>query len=205
MPDDERRMTKGEGVMRAGEKVRKWAAGRRAGVLLTFSLTHLLTCLLLVSCASHHETPAQRAVAARAMLDETIKQFHTPSATVGGAERERLLDEAARRYADLGKKYPEQDFICAQALRGLGNIRAAQTNLAAAVQLYAEVARKYPQQDWEVLQAWKSAGDLLWDAGRRDEARTFYEKLTARFDRENTSAIVQTVVRGAKRRLAGTP
>lgn len=156
-----------------------------------------------VSCVSHHETPAQRAISARASLDETIRQFHTPSATAEGAERERLQNEAAGRYAGLMKKYPEQDFICAQALRSLGNIRAAQTNLTEAVKHYAAVAERYPHQDWEVLQAWKSAGDLLWDAGRRDEARVFYEKLAARFDREDASAIVQTVVRGAKRRLSG--
>jgi hypothetical protein len=57
------------------------------------------------------------------------------------------------------------------------------------------VGEQYPQQNWEVLQAWKSAGDLLWDAGRKDEARQFYRQIVARFDQPDASAVVRTIVR----------
>jgi predicted negative regulator of RcsB-dependent stress response len=69
------------------------------------------------------------------------------------------------------------------------------------VKLYRRVGEQYPQQDWEVLQAWKSAGDLLWDAGRKDEARQFYRQIVTRFDQPDASAVVQMVVRVARNRL----
>ncbi len=169
-----------------------------------FGIRHFpfFACLLLfTACASRDQSSAPRAAAARALFDETTRQYHVPSSTAEGAERARLQEEAARRYAALVKKFPEQSFISAQALRSLGNIRAAQTNLDAAVKHYAAVGGKYPTQDWEVLQAWKSAADLLWDAGRRDEARHFYRQIVARFDRPDATMIVRTVVRGSQARL----
>ena len=88
-------------------------------------------------------------------------------------------------------------------MRNLGNIRAAQTNVNEAVKLYADVEKKYPQQEWEVLMSWKSAADLLWDAGRHDEARVFYQKIVKRFDVPNASQVTKMAVRGSRSRLAG--
>jgi len=160
-----------------------------------------LLLLLLASCDSRPRTPAQRADAAKALFEQATKQFHIPSAEAKGAEQLKLQNRAAATYQELLNKYPEQGYWAAQALRSLANLRAAQTNLDTAVKLYATVEQKYPQQEWEVLAAWKSAADLLWDAGRRDEARTFYERIVARFDKAGAPAVIQTVVRGSKSRL----
>jgi tetratricopeptide (TPR) repeat protein len=162
----------------------------------------VLLLLLLTGCDSRPQTPAQRADAAKALFEQATKQFHIPSAEAKGAEQLKLQHQAAATYEELLNKYPDQDYWAAQALRSLANLRAAQTNLDAAVKLYATVAQKYPQQEWEVLMAWKSAADLLWEAGRRDEAGTFYQKILARFDKPGAPAVIQTVVRGSKSRLA---
>lgn len=131
-----------------------------------------------------------------------MKEFHTPSAQANGAEKERLLDEAAKRYTQLLRDYPEQTDIAPQALRGLGNIHAIRGNVDEAVKHYRQVAEKYPGRDWEVLQAWKAAGDLLWDANRRDEAKAFYRRIVERFDAPAAPVIFKAVVRGSKSRLA---
>lgn len=161
-----------------------------------------LSLSLLAGCASHRGTPEERYEAARALFDQTTKQFHLPSAEASGAEQERLRNQAAAGYRELLRRYPDQEFWAVQALRSQGNIRAAQGRLDEAVRLYAAVGRKYPRQDWEVMMAWKSAADLLWDAGRQAEAAGFYRQIVERFDSAEAPAIVQTVVRGSQRRLA---
>jgi len=173
----------------------------RLGFRLSACGFQALLLLLLASCDSRPRTPAQRADAAKALFEQATKQFHIPSAEAKGAEQLKLQNRAAATYQELLNKYPEQGYWAAQALRSLANLRAAQTNLDTAVKLYATVEQKYPQQEWEVLAAWKSAADLLWDAGRRDEARTFYERIVARFDKAGAPAVIQTVVRGSKSRL----
>ena len=90
---------------------------------------------------------------------------------------------------------------CAQSLRSLGNVRAAQGRIDEAIQLYGQVGEKYPDQDWEVLQAWKSAGDLLWDDAKPDQAKAFYRQIVTRFDKPDEAPIIRAVVRGAKARL----
>ena len=145
--------------------------------------------------------PQQRYDDAKALFEKASREFHIPSAQARGAERARLEDEAAAIYSDLGRNYPDQLIWAAQALRSLGNIHAARTNIGAAVKCYAQVAEKFPRQDFEVLMAWKSAGDLLSDAERLADAQVYYEKLVARFDKPDALAIVQSVVRGAKSRL----
>ena len=157
--------------------------------------------LLFAGCTVSKETPEQRATAAKTLFDQTTKNLHLPSAEAEGAERLRLQNEAADAYRQLLKKYPDQEKWAAPALRSLGNIHAAQTNVSEAVQLYSSVEKKYPRQEWEVLMSWKSAGDLLWDAGRRDEARPFFQKIVARFETTNAPQVVQTIVRGSKTRL----
>jgi lipopolysaccharide biosynthesis regulator YciM len=114
----------------------------------------------------------------------------------------RLQNEAAVRFTELVQRHPTQSNICAQALLSIGQIRAAQTNVDAAVKQFAAVGEQYPTREWEVLQAWKSAADLLWESGRTNEARRFYSNVVTRFDVTNLPAIYQAVVRGSKARLA---
>jgi TolA-binding protein len=114
--------------------------------------------------------------------------------------QQRHFAEAAAGYQRLLRQHPDQPYWCAQALRSLANVRAAQGQLDQAVKLYRQVGEQYPQQDWEILQAWKSAADLLWDAGRTNEAQRFYRQIIQRFDAPDAPAIVQTVVRAARAR-----
>jgi len=163
----------------------------------------LVVALLLAGCGGKPtETPQQRYDAAKTLFEQTLKNFHLASAEAGKVEREKLLQQAADSYERLLRNYAEQASFAAQALRSLGNVRAAQGRLDEAVKLYARVEKEYPGQEWEILQAWKSAADLLWDAGHRPEARPFYEKIIQRFDKPDASAVIQTVVRGSKARLA---
>ena len=182
---------------------------RHCGIaFLPHSLTPFLPFLLALvlclwsGCSGKKETPQQRYDAAKSLFEQTTKRFHTPSATATGAERYDLQNQAAQNYEQLLRRYPDQANWCAQALCNLGHIRAAQTNLDAAVKDYAAVAEKYPGEEWEVVQAWKSAADLLWEAKRREEARRFYQKVVQRFDGTNQPSIVRIVVRGARARLA---
>lgn len=166
----------------------------------------MLLCLLLaglLGCSPpSSETSQQRSEAAKALFEHTSKTFHIPSAEAKGAEQNKLRDQAAGGYEQLLKKYPEQDYWAAQALRSLGNIRATQGKLDEAVKSYGAVEKKYPQQRWEVLMAWKSAADLLWEAGRRDEAKTFYQKIVAQYDSPQATQVEKTIARGSKARLA---
>lgn len=120
------------------------------------------------------------------------------------AHADRQYAVAATGYERILRQYPEQEHLCAQSLRSLGNVRAAQGQLDEAVKLYARVAEKYPRQDWEVLQAWKSAADLLWEAGRQDEARQFYRPIATRFDQPDAAPVVKLIVRAARARLPAT-
>jgi tetratricopeptide (TPR) repeat protein len=175
----------------------------------SFVIRHSLSAPLLAlalavfGCASPKDTPQQRADSARALFDQTTKDFHLPSADADGPERDRLLTRAADGYERLLKQYPEQAHPCAQALHSLGNVRASQSRLDDAVRLYASVARIYPGEDWEILTSWKSAADLLVEAGRAADAKLFYERILARFDKPDASAVVKTIVRGSRARLTG--
>lgn len=114
--------------------------------------------------------------------------------------QQRQFTEAAAGYQRILRQHSDQPYWCAQALRSLANVRAAQGKLDEAVKLYRQVGDRYPQQDWEILQAWKSAADLLWDAGREADARQFYRQILRRFDAPDAPAVVQTVVRAARAR-----
>lgn len=149
--------------------------------------------LLLAGCV----TPRPEA---KLSFDQIVK-LHLASAEASGNERPKLLQHVAAEYEKFLRAYRDEPYWCAQALRSLGNVRAEQGRLNDAIKLYRRVGEKYPQQDWEVLQAWKSAADLLWEAGRQDEARTFYRQIVQRFNNPDASAIVQTVVRAARRRM----
>src|SRR5438552_15917632 len=127
--------------------------------------------LLLAGCAAPRQ---DRNAGAKALFEQTVKQYHLPSADAQGPARQRLLDQAAGGYERLLKTYRDQPYWCAQALRSLGNVRAEQGRLDDAVRLFTRVGERYPNEDWEVLQAWKSASDLLWEAHRHAEAKVFY-------------------------------
>jgi hypothetical protein len=170
-----------------------------------FGFRILTLCLLLLVCGCKKETPAQRAAGAQALLEQTTKEYHTPSENTNQLEQVRLLKAAAANYRKILSRYPEQTHCCAQALRLLGNIEATRTNLPAALKCYAGVGEKYPADDWEVLQAWRSAADLLWEANRTNEARLYYQKVVQRFDGTNQPPVIRLVVKGAKAKLAPPP
>lgn len=175
---------------------------RRLWVRSCIGVGLLLWGLGVSGCTAKQESPAQRAEAAKTLFERASKQFHGPSAEARGADKLRLQEQAAAGYQELLRKYPDQDSWAAPALRHLGDLRAAQTNVTEAVRLYAAVEQRYPRQDWEVCMALKSAADLLWDAGGRAEARPFYEKVVARFDTPDAPQVVKLVVRGSRSRLA---
>jgi tetratricopeptide (TPR) repeat protein len=165
--------------------------------------TVFLATLLVAGCSSKStETPQQRAEAARRLFEETVKQYHQPSASAQGAEAEKLREQALRGYAEVLEKYPEQTKWAAQALRSTGNLRVVQGRLDDAVRCYADLEKRFPAEEWEILQAWKCAADTLWDANRRGEALSFYRKIIQRFDQPAAPPIYQTIVRGSKARLA---
>lgn len=166
-------------------------------------LSATLALVIATSCSQKPAAvDARPAQSAQEQFDQINREVHQPAAAARGAERVRLQNEAAARFAELVQRHPTQSNICAQALLSIGHIRAAQTNVDAAVRDLAAVGERYPTREWEVLQAWKSAADLLWETGRTNEARRFYSNVVARFDVTNTPAIYQAVVRGSKARLA---
>lgn len=173
---------------------------RRSNLAAIASLA-LIHALLCVSCSPKPQSSPDDSQGAKAVFDSITKEAHVPAASANGVERLRLQNDAAKRYADFVKRYPGESNLCAQSLRNLGNIAAAQTNIDVAVTHYRAVGDRYSTQEWEVLQAWKSAGDLLWETGRTNDSRVYYGKIIARFDATNLPAIYQLVVRGSKSRL----
>ncbi len=162
--------------------------------------------LLLSGCATPERKAAElqlRYSAARDVFGETARRYQLPSADLQGLEKMKLLDLAAAGYGQVLERYPDQKFWCAQALRSMGDVRAAQGRLDEAVKLYNRVAEEYSQQDWEVLLAWRSAADRLWDASRQDGARGFYRKIVDQFDNGEEPTQVRKIVQNAKSRLVG--
>ena len=162
-----------------------------------------MAAVALIGCGQKQPSDNEKYQAAKALFESTSKNLHIPSAEAKGVEKIRLQTEAASGYQLLLKSYADQDFWAAQALRSLGNIHAAQTNLDAALKCYFKVGRRYPNQEWEVIMAWKSAADLLWEAHRYEEAREYYGRIVARFDTADAAQVIKTVVRGSKMRLNG--
>ena len=145
--------------------------------------------------------PAAREHEAKALFERAAKEYHLPSAEVQGAEKQKLLAQAAAAYEELLKNFGDEPAWASQAMRSLGNVRAEQGRVDDAVMVLDQVAQKFPGQPWEILQAWKTAGDVLWDADRHDDAKAFYKKIAERFDTADSPAIYKTVVRGARSRL----
>ena len=171
---------------------------------LSFVISHLLLLSLLAGCSAHsRQTPEQRAEAAKALFEQTTKNYHTPSATATDSEKARLQKQAAAGYEQLLKKYPEQEYWAAQAMRNLAGTKAAQGKADEAVKLYGALETKYPKQAWEVLMAWKSAADLLWEHGEQGPAKVYYKKIVDKYDNPETAQVIQIIVRGSLRRLGG--
>jgi predicted negative regulator of RcsB-dependent stress response len=165
----------------------------------------LLLAIFLTACSSaSRQTPEQRAESAKVLFGLTTTNYHEPSATAKNGEKTSLLKKAAAGYEELLKKYPEQDYWAAQAMRNLAGVRAEQGQVEEAVKLYSALETKYPKQDWEILMAWKGAGDLLWDAGKKDAAKGYYKKIVDKYNKPDFQQVIQIVVRASKRRLAGT-
>ena len=161
----------------------------------------LVGVICLAGCGQKAEDPQRRYADAKALFDHATKEFHLPSGEATGAQQARLQAQAINEYQQLLKKYPEQEYWCAEALCSLGNIRVAQTNLDAALKCWSEVVTKFPRQEWDVLMALKSSGDGLWDANRRAEAKPFYQKILAQFDQTNAPQAVRLIVKGSKTKL----
>jgi len=164
----------------------------------------VLALALACGCSSPQARQARfqkRYTAARELFGKTVKECHLPSAEAKGAEQDQLLQQAAAGYQQLLRKYNDQPEWCAQALRSLGNVRAAQGQLDQAIACYRQVGEKYSGYDWEVIQAWKSAADLLWEAGRQAEAKPFYAQIVTRFDTADVPAVMATIVKAAKPKL----
>jgi len=153
-------------------------------------------------CTRKPEAAGDTYTAAKALFEHTSKHFHIASAEVNGMEKTGLQKLALSGYEQLVREYPHEDYWVAQALRSLGNIYAAQTNVDAAVKSFLNVEHCCANRDWEVLMSWKSAADLLWDQNRSTEARALYRKIVERFDRPATTQLVATIVRGSKLRLS---
>lgn len=194
--------------MQHGEDHKSVPQRHRGCRVSVFSTSLRLLCAgFLIGCASPQQKAARQQehfTAAKTLFDQTTKQFHLPSADAAGAARDKLLAQAAAGYEQVLRQYPDQSNWSAQSLRSLGNVCAAQGKLDEAVKDYARVAERYPREDWEIIQAWKSAADLLSDAGRLAEAKTYYQKIITRFDTPGASAVVKTIVRGSKSRLAAS-
>lgn len=193
-PNEQNRMNR---IYRMGLNSGRWAT--LGGVLVLGLAVFILAGT--VGCGSKVGTPDQRFAEAKALFESTAKTYHLPSAEARGPEQQRLLSSAASGYEAVVRQYSDQPFWCAQSLRSLANVRASQGQLDEAIKLYARVGDRYPAEEWEVLQAWKSAGDLLYEANRKSEASTFYQRIIQRFDVASSPAIVKATVRGAKRRL----
>jgi tetratricopeptide (TPR) repeat protein len=165
-------------------------------------LRGLTAVLVLGLAACSRPSAEQQMTDARQRFEQIVREQHLPSATATGAERDRLLAQAATGYEEILRRCPLATNTCAQALRSLGNVRAAQGLTDDAVRLYRQVAERYPDEAWEILQAWKSAADLLGEAGRANEARAFDRLIVDRFDRPDARPIEQTIVRAARARLS---
>src|ERR1051325_4110783 len=94
------------------------------------------TVLLATACARKPQSRIEDYALAKALFDQTSREFHTPSADATGAEKLRLQKLAEAGYKNVLKLYPGEDYWAAQATRSLGNLYAAQTNVNAAVKQF---------------------------------------------------------------------
>src|ERR1700683_3524165 len=111
---------------------------RRANILAIVALAAQLA----LGCApTSRESPRQ-------VFDRTVRECHLPSAEASGAQREKLLAEAASGYEQVLKLGRTDPHLCAAALRSLANVRVEQGRLCEAIKLYSRVGEKYPACGW---------------------------------------------------------
>jgi len=161
--------------------------------------------LALLGCSpTNPKTPHNAPIPPKALFERTTKTFHVPSTERRGPTKKHSRARRLQVTNSCLKTYPDQDIGPRNPSAIWWNIRATQGKLDEAVNHYANVEKKYPQQRWEVLMSSKSAADLLWEAGRRTEAKPFYQKIVAQYDRPESPQVEKTIVRGSKLRLTGS-
>lgn len=194
-------MKKEEGRITGWRFFESRATRMRCGLAL-FSL-----CVILLNgCNSRPELPAipaPPALSSQATFDTVATNLHRAAAEARGAERERLITQAAEGYENVLKQFPSDTNICLLSTRALANVRALQGRLDESVRLHLSVTNSPAAGDMDRLMALKSAGDLLWDAGRLKDAKPLYEQLLERFGKPGSSQLNQLIVRGARSRLEG--
>ena len=165
----------------------------------------LLLCVILLNgCNSRPEPPAASAppaLSSQATFDSVATNLHRAAAEARGEERGRLLSQAAAGYENVLKQFPSDTNICLLSTRALANVRALQGRLDESVRLHLSVTNSPAAGDMDRLMALKSAGDLLWDAGRLQDAKPLYEQLLERFGKPGSSQLNLLIVRGARSRL----
>lgn len=168
------------------------------------SLAVLVVCLLFAGCARNSTTATtDHADAARVQFERTTQTYNNTPLPAGKQERIRFLESVATGYTQLLHRYPDQPQWCAQALRSLGNVRAAEGRITDAVKIYERVGNEYPSDRWQVLQAWKSAADLLRENNQHAEAQVFYRKIIERFGDSDAPQLTRLIVAAAKSRAGG--
>ena len=194
-------MQKAECRMTGWRFFRSRAPWMLGGLLLQSSLV-----ILLNGCSSRPERPVvsvSPALSSQATYDSVATNLHRAAAEARGAERERLLTQAAAGYQNVLKQFPSATKVCLLATRALANVRALQGRLDESVRLHLSVTNSPAAGDMDRLMALKIAGDLLWDAGRLKDAKPLYEQLVERFGKPGSSQLNQLIVRGARSRLEG--
>ena len=122
--------------------------GKTSGMVVNLAVAGWML-LCFTGCGKKPETPHQpKKVSAKELFDQTTKLYHLQSDQKEGAEKEKLLAQAAAGYEQLLGDCRDQPFWCAQALRSLGNVRTTQGRLDEAIKLYSRVAEQYPREDW---------------------------------------------------------
>jgi hypothetical protein len=189
------------------------ADGRKAGWSIFRSRVPLMPGgLLLLSggiiflngCDSRPEPPAvspSPTLSLQATYDAVATNLHRAAADARGAERERLLTQAAAGYEEVLRQFPSDTNVCLLSTRALANVRALQGRLDESVRLHLSVTNSPAAGDMDRLMALKSAGDLLWEAGRPKDAKPLYEQVVERFGKPGSSQLNQLIVRGARSRL----
>ena len=107
-------------------------------------------------------------------LEEAVRQTLVAASLAEGARRleltERAIELAERGVSEHGR--PTAVAIAAEAHW----FRAAQTNLEVSWQAAIDHARALTQVDPHGIGSWRLLGDVLWEAGRREEAASAYEE-----------------------------
>ena len=80
------------------------------------------------------------------------------------------------------------------ALLHIGDAYKAERNLAAADSVYQLVPDRYPKDSADVATALYRRGRLLWDAGKKDEARVVLNRVIRDYPRTDEAALAKSLV-----------